>query len=42
MFYGKNEDSLWDMDSLHNLAERSWIKSKTDYACTLPLTILGN
>lgn len=42
MFYGKNEDSLWDMDSLHNLAERSWIKTKTDYACTLPLTILGN
>ena len=42
MFYGKDNDSLWDMDSLHNLAERSWIKSKTDYACTLPLTILGN
>ena len=42
MFYGKDEDSLWDMDSLHNLAERSWIKTKTDYACTLPLTILGN
>lgn len=42
MFYGKDEDSLWDMDSLHNLVERSWIKTKTDYACTLPLTILGN
>lgn len=42
MFYEKDEDSLWDMDSLHNLAERSWIKTKTDYACTLPLTILGN
>ena len=42
MFYGKDEDSLWDMNSLHNLAERSWIKTKTDYACTLPLTILGN
>lgn len=42
MFYRKDEDSLWDMDSLHNLAERSWIKTKTDYACTLPLTILGN
>ena len=42
MFYGKDKDSLWDMDSLHNLAERSWIKTKTDYACTLPLTILGN
>lgn len=40
LFYGDSEKSLWDEDSLHRLAEESWIKSKTDYACSLPFVIL--
>ena len=40
LFYGDSEKSLWDEESLHRLAEESWIKSKTDYACSLPFTIL--
>lgn len=42
MFYKEGDDSLWDLDSLHNLAENSWIKLKTDLACQLPLQILSN
>lgn len=40
LFYGDSEKSLWDEESLHRLAEESWIKSKTDYACSLPFVIL--
>lgn len=40
LFYGDSEKSLWDEESLHRLAEESWIKSKTDYACSLPFIIL--
>lgn len=42
MFYPEDEtQSLFDVQTLHNLAEKSWIQKKTDYVCKLPFIILG-
>ncbi len=42
MFYPEDEkQSLFDVQTLHNLAEKSWIQKKTDYVCKLPFVILG-
>jgi hypothetical protein len=35
------ESSIWDMESLHKLADGSWIEQKTKDAIMLPFKILG-
>lgn len=36
-----NDKSLWDRESINNLAMNSWIESKTRDACTFPFEVLS-
>lgn len=36
-----NDKSLWDRESINNLAINSWIESKTRDACTFPFEVLS-